>query len=223
MDHWSTSVALWSTMTQMLIPGQDEAMSTKAPRAARTPSLDVEAALLRAADALLRRDGWEGLSARVVAAEAGVARMGIYSRFGGMDGLVDALLIRGWDDLARAISATGETDPVARLMSSGRAYREWALANRQYYEAMFLTARSFASPEVFSHAMATFNVLVGHVEFAMAAGVLAPGDAFDTAQILLNATHGGISLEVRGVALVDDPAATYERMLLMLVRGLRAD
>lgn len=189
----------------------------------RTPSLDVEAALLRAADAMLRREGWEGLSARVIAADAGVARMGIYSRFGGMDGLVDALLIRGWDDLAAAISAPGETDAVARLMASGRAYRQWALANRQYYEAMFLTARSFASPEVLKHAMATFNVLVGHVEFAMAAGVFAPGDAFDTAQILLNATHGGISLEVRGVSLVADPEATYERMLLTLVRGLRAD
>ncbi|MGQ0842645.1 MAG: TetR/AcrR family transcriptional regulator [Sporichthyaceae bacterium] len=188
--------------------------------ATRTPSLDVETALLNAADAMLRREGLGGLSARVVAAEAGVARMGIYNRFGGMDGLVDALLIRGWDDLAEATAVRGDLDPVTRLVASGRAYRRWALANREYYEAMFLTARSFASEQVLEHAMTTFNVLVGHVEFAMAAGAFAPGDAFDTAQMLLNATHGAISLEVRGVAVVENPEATYERMLHMLVRGL---
>ncbi len=206
--------------------GQDGPVVTEAssqPRGTRTPSLDVEAALLRAADAMLRREGWSGLSARAIAADAGVARMGIYNRFGGMDGLIDALLIRGWDDLAAAIAAPGEHEAVQRLIASGRAYRQWGLANPQYYEAMFLTARSFASPKVLQHAMATFNVLVDHVEYGMATGAFVPGDAFETAQLLLNATHGAIAFELSEVVLVSDPAATYDRMLHMLVRGLRTD
>lgn len=190
------------------------------PRTTRTRSVDVADALVRAAGAVLRRDGWEGLSARVVAAEAGVARMGIYSRFGSMEGLVDALLIRCWDDLAAATASRAEKDPYRRLLDCGRRYRTWALANREYYEAMFLTARSFASPEVLEHAMAAFGVLVGNVEYAMAARVLAPGDAFEVAQLLLNAAHGAVTFELKSVVLTPDPEATYDRMLTALAAGL---
>jgi len=190
------------------------------PAVSRTRSVDVADALLRAADAVLRRDGWAGLSARVVAAEAGVARMGIYSRFGGMDGLVDALLIRGWDDLAAATSHRPPRDARERLFECGRRYRTWALANREYYEAMFMTARSFASAEVTEHAMAAFGVLVATVEYGMAAGVVAPGDAFEIAQLLLNGVHGAVAFEMASVVLTPDPEATYQVMLETLTRGV---
>jgi AcrR family transcriptional regulator len=49
-----------------------------------------------AAEAVLVKDGPGGLTVRAVAAEAGIAPMGVYNRFGGKDGLVDALLIIGW-------------------------------------------------------------------------------------------------------------------------------
>lgn len=189
-------------------------------RGARTRSVDVADALLRAADVVLRRDGWEGLSARVVAAEAGVARMGIYSRFGSMDGLIDALLIRGWDDLAAASSVRAAKDPYERLLDGGRRYRAWALANREYYEAMFLTARSFGSAEVTEHAMAAFGVLIANVEYAMAGGVLAQGDACEVSQLLLNAVHGAVTFELKSVVLTGDAEANYEQMLAVLARGL---
>src|SRR6201992_4387471 len=76
------------------------------PRRTRTPSADVERELLAAAEAVLVREGPAGLTVRAVAAEAGIAPMGVYNRLGGKDGLVDALLIRGFDRLREAVDNT---------------------------------------------------------------------------------------------------------------------
>ena len=56
--------------------------------------------------------------------------MGVYNRFGGKDGLIEALLIRAFDGLRAAVAARGEPDPIDRLMQSGRRYRDFALATR---------------------------------------------------------------------------------------------
>src|SRR5580692_6917060 len=77
-----------------------------APRRVRTRSADVERELLAAAEAVLVRDGPGGLTVRAVAAEAGIAPMGVYNKLGGKDGLIDALLIRGFDRLRAVADAT---------------------------------------------------------------------------------------------------------------------
>src|ERR1700728_4930769 len=92
--------------------------TTAAPTAARrgrTPSADVERELLAAAEAVLVREGPGGLTVRAVASEAGIAPMGVYSRLGGKDGLVDALLIRGFDRLRATVEAGDEPDELDRL------------------------------------------------------------------------------------------------------------
>src|SRR6187551_152568 len=103
----------------------------------RTPSADVEQALIDAAEAVLTRSGPSGLTVRAVATEAGVALMGVYNRFGGKDGLVEAVLIRAFDGLRDAVAGRGEPDPIERLAESGRRYRAFALAHPQQYAVMF--------------------------------------------------------------------------------------
>ena len=193
-------------------------------KAQRTPSADVEASLVRAADAVLRRDGLAGVTVRAVAAEAGVAPMGVYSRFGSKDGLLDVLLIRGFDGLRAAAAARGEADPVERLRSCGVRYREYALANRQYYEAMFVTAHARpASDEVAAHACAAFGELVAHVEFGMAAGTVRAGEATDIAQQIWSCVHGAVALELNGIVLTPDPEATFLALLDTITHGVAPD
>src|SRR3984885_14255197 len=102
-------------------------------RRGRTPSADVERELLAAAEAVLVREGPGGLTVRAVAAEAGIAPMGVYNRLGGKGGLVAALLIGGFDRPRAAIEAamndTAEPSMSARLFDCGRSYRRFALAN----------------------------------------------------------------------------------------------
>src|ERR1700735_3026373 len=95
--------------------------TTAAPtgaRRGRTPAADVERELLAAAEAVLVREGPGGLTVRAVATEAGIAPMGVYNRLGGKDGLVDALLIRGFDRLPGARDGTPRPGRAGRVLDA---------------------------------------------------------------------------------------------------------
>lgn len=192
------------------------------PAGARTPSRDLHSALVDAAEAVLVRDGPAAVTVRAVAAQAGVAPMGVYNRFGSKDGLIDALLVRGFEGLRQAVAGRGELDPLERLRASGVRYRQFALANRQQYLAMFGGALTSGEPstELKGCAGTAFGELVGHVATAMAAGVLIPADPQGTAQQIWSAVHGAVILEMMGRVLVADPEANYLALLDLLIRGL---
>lgn len=191
-------------------------------RAPRTPSRDLEATLVAAAEAVLLRDGPDGITVRAVATEAGVSPMGVYNRFGSKQGLVDLLLVRGFDRLREAVADHGEVDAFERLTASGRRYRQFALENPQYYTLMFGSGARKAdrSPEVTEHATAAFGELVGHVAYAMATGAIPTGDAFELAQQIWCAVHGAVTLEMSELFKTPDPDATYHRLLDLLARGI---
>ena len=113
------------------------AANTEAGRRSRTPSANVERELVAAAEAVLVRDGPGGVTVRAVAAEAGIAPMGVYNRLGGKDGLVEALLIIGFDRLRAAIESGPEPDMMERMRACAMRYREFALTNRHFYAIMF--------------------------------------------------------------------------------------
>ncbi len=197
--------------------------ASAAGRRSRTPSAEVERELLIAAEAVLVRDGPGGLTVRAVAAEAGIAPMGVYNRLGGKDGLVDALLIRGFDRLRATVEAGREPDLLARLLNCGLRYREFALANPHFYAIMFEDAiphEKHISGEVEEHARASFASVVRLVELAAAAGVISAPDPLEAAQQIWMAVHGAVSLELKGLVLTPDPAATYHAYLETLIRGL---
>jgi AcrR family transcriptional regulator len=188
----------------------------------RTPSRAVEQALVDAAERVLVRDGLAGVTVRAVAVEAGVAPMGVYNRFGSKDGLVAAVLARGFEGLAAATTEAQDPDPTVRLLDCGRNYRRFALAHPQHYGAMFGagTAVSAPTPELADRAAAAFTALVDQVRNGMDRGVLRPGQPQETAQLIWSAVHGAVSLELRGLVQAPDAAATYEALLRMLLDGL---
>jgi AcrR family transcriptional regulator len=195
-------------------------------RRGRTPSADVERELLAAAEAVLVRTGPSGLTVRAVAAEAGIAPMGVYNHLGGKDGLVDALLIKGFDRLRAAVDLsldpTAGPDMRARFYTCGLAYREFALTNPHFYAIMFeetmLPERD--NPEVVGHATAAFGALVRTVELSAEAGLIAAPDPVEAAQQIWSSLHGSVALELKGLVLSQDPAATYRALLDTLLRGL---
>ena len=197
-------------------------VGSPAPRRGRTPSADVERELLAAAEAVLVREGPGGLTVRAVATEAGIATMGVYNRLGGKEGLVDALLIKGFDRLRAACDAASGPDMRARFYDCGLRYREFALANPHFYAIMFEDAipHEFDNPEVAVHAEAAFHALVRMVELSAAAGVIAAPDPLEVAQQIWSAIHGAVALELKGLIQTEDPAATYRASLDTLIRGL---
>jgi AcrR family transcriptional regulator len=200
--------------------------SAPSARRGRTPSADIERELLAAAEAVLVRDGPGGLTVRAVAAEAGIAPMGVYNRLGGKDGLVDALLIKGFDRLRAAVDApmndTSEPSMRSRFLSCGLSYRQFALDNPHFYAIMFEDAflHEHDNPEVEEHAKAAFGALVRIVELSAAAGVIAALDPVEVGQQIWSTLHGAVALELRGLVLTPDPRYTYQSLLTTLIRGL---
>ena len=191
----------------------------------RTASRDVGTALADAAERVLVRDGLPGVTVRAVAAEAGVAPMGVYNRFGNKDGLVAAVLVRGFDGLTGALRGV-DGEPVGRLVACGRAYRSFALDNPQHYAAMFGPAlgadgrTAEQDAELAERAGAAFAALVAEVDRAMGAGVLRRADPVTTAQTIWSAVHGAVSLELAGVLQAPDAELAYEALLTLILDGL---
>jgi AcrR family transcriptional regulator len=190
----------------------------------RTPSNAVEGALVDAAERLLEAEGVEALSVRRIAAEAGVAPMGVYNRFGGKNGVLDALLIRGFEGLGAAMADVPTGDPIVVLTESGSCYRQFAKAHPAMYRLMFDRAIAGWEPsaEALAHSEASFQCLVGNVRQAMDAGLIRPDDEVEVAQRLWSACHGLVSLELRGLGFVADVDTHHRRLTETMLAGLAA-
>lgn len=194
----------------------------------RTASDQVGAALLEAAQAVLDREGLSAVSVRTVASEAGVAPMGVYSRFENKEGLLVALAVRAFDAL-RAVVDVGEgtEDPLQRLRLSCRAYRTFALRHPEQYYLMFSGVKTLAAPSpAAKHGTAVLQVLVDTIDSAVQRGILSAAEPVEAAQMIWNAIHGAVSLELASLNLTlkrhgFEPAETYDRMLDVLIEGLR--
>jgi AcrR family transcriptional regulator len=186
----------------------------------RTASEEVSAALLHAAEAVLDRDGTAGVTVRAVAAEAAVSPMGVYTRFDNKDGLLNALAIRAFDDLAGAIEVPAEVEPRERLRLACRGYRDFALAHPARYSLIFSTGSPAADPasSATERGREVFAVLVAMVSAAVGESTVDPVEA---GQAMWNAMHGAVTIELARVGQTSAPAASYEQTLDLVISGLR--
>ena len=189
----------------------------------RTPSTDVEQAIVDAAEQLLTHEGPEALTVRGIATAAGVAPMSVYNRLGGKQGVLDALLVRGFDGLNSTIRDVSTGDPFEDLVEAGRRYRQFARDHPAQYSLMFQRAVKDYEPSAMAlgHAHATFKELELLVRHAMAAGVIAEGDPADIAQRLWATCHGSVSLELNGILFCEDIPQHQDETALTMLRGLR--
>ncbi|MCH5643347.1 MULTISPECIES: TetR/AcrR family transcriptional regulator [unclassified Gordonia (in: high G+C Gram-positive bacteria)] len=182
----------------------------------RTSGPDIRVGLIAAGRKILERDGVAGLTVRAVAAEAGVAPMGVYNHFDGKEGLIDAVVTDGFAEFASAIAATDD-DPALRLSNSGRAYRTFALANPVLYSLMF-SSECEADLEV---AARGFLALADIIRYGQVAGRIISGDANEFALQAWSCVHGAVALELAGSAPpFVDTAANFEHILELIARGL---
>ena len=187
----------------------------------RTASIEVTDSLVVAALALLEAEGLASLTVRSVASRAEVAPMGVYSRFGNKDGLLEALFVHGFDTLQTAIETPSDASPVRRLTIGCLGYRQFAIDNPQLYHLMFEQMMLLElSPESREAAKRSFTTLVDRVQDAMNSGDLTPGDSTEVAQQVWSAMHGAVSLEIAGVHFAQDRTANFAAMINALIRGL---
>jgi AcrR family transcriptional regulator len=187
----------------------------------RTPSSDVRAALEAAAVRVIERDGRAGLTVRAVAAEAGVAPMGIYNHLQGKSGLLVAVLASGFDGLTAAVTWDVTREPLAAFLAVGQGYRSFALSRPVTYGLMFgggVPADVHA--QIAEHADPAFQALLDTVGHAQRAHLVRPGPAEPLAMSIWSAVHGAVSLELAAEQPVELGTSIYDGVLQMVVDGL---
>jgi AcrR family transcriptional regulator len=160
---------------------------------------------------MLEESGPEALQARKLTAEVGMSTQAVYTLFGGMPGLFEALVVDGFAGLTRHVEAVPETDdPVADFFTQGWAYSDWALSHPQLYRLMFgLTGgrlRLHKGLEMtvtgtlanFPEGQAAAEVMVRSLDRVKAAGRIRRVDSVIAAGQFLSATHGYVLLEIGG-------------------------
>jgi len=198
----------------------DVTTRAQAPRS-RTASQHVSDHLLGAALQILEDFGIAALTVRAVANKAEVAPMGVYSRFGNKDGLLEALFVHGFVGLRGAIEPSLGNSQLSMLRAGCLGYRRYAIAHPQLYHLMFEQMMMLElSPQATDVARDTFYVLVDRVHACMASGELQQADSVEVAQQIWSAMHGAVSLEIADVHFANDPATNFTRMLEALLAGL---
>lgn len=159
---------------------------------------------------ILERDGVSALSARRLAAETGTSTMAVYTHFGGMTDVVEAIASEAFVRFTSALTEVEQTDdPVADFMVMGIRYREFALDNPQRYQLMFGTSvgslnRYHADLTITGNASArsdyavSFEALLGAVRRMIASGRIRDDGEAAVAGRLWSITHGVVLLEIAG-------------------------
>lgn len=189
----------------------------------RRRSVDVRRALVQAAESVLERDGLTGLTVRAVAAEAGVAPMGVYNHLDGKDGLVIAVLGAAFDELTAATAWRADLPPEEALRHIGQAYRRFALRRPVTYGLMFGPSTRLPHPgeQAGEHADRAFNGLVHALQISQQVGLVRAGDPSTLAVVFWAAVHGAVSLEIAGAASPETKYdETYAAVLDTIERGL---
>ncbi|MRR29603.1 TetR/AcrR family transcriptional regulator, partial [bacterium] len=171
----------------------------------RTSKSELRGKIIEAAWDQITREGAAALSLRAVARDLGIAAPSIYNYFADRDGLVTALILEAYDSLARFQIAADDAAPVAdlnaRLVSIGRAYREWAVTYPQRYLLIFGTPiPGYVAPlDIIAPVAAkSLSVLVRLIENYRLAGRIKGVDLDDQAITILiwMRVHGFVSVEI---------------------------
>jgi len=96
---------------------------------ASTP--DSRTTILAAAIEVLRSRGAAEFTIRNIAKAAGCSTTGVYTWFGGKNGLVDAIFVEGFESFDEELASATTT------RETGIAYRRWAINNPTHYLVMF--------------------------------------------------------------------------------------
>ena len=158
--------------------------------------------LLGIATDTIARTGTEGLSLRTLAADAGTSTSAVYQLFGSRAALLDAVYLRVLEEFNRAQSDVPmRDDPLEDLLELARAYRRWALENRNQF--LVLVERITPSQEVVAGAAGRAVPVEDRVRRAMDRGALS-GPLEQVVLSLWAPVHGYTALEVAGVVTGSD-------------------
>jgi AcrR family transcriptional regulator len=190
--------------------------------------------LLEAAVRVLEESGPGALQVRSLTARVGASTQALYTHFGGMPALLQAIAAEGFARFAAHVRTVPETDdPVADFFAQGRAFTEWAYTHPELYRLMFglpgggvrqpagVQMRGGGAVASSPEALDAIGVMVGSMERVIASGRIDPVDPVIAAGQFLSATHGFVLLAMAGALGTDtDPLTIVGPLATNLMVGL---
>jgi len=153
--------------------------------------------IIAAARRLAESEGWDAVTTRRLSVEVEYSQPVLYTHFAGMDEVVAAVAVDGFEELAAALRAArrGSGGGRAALRRAAGAYLDFAQQNAALYEAMFIrgTLLRFAAPET------PEPVTVAYGELRRVVAAVAGGRDVDTyAEVVWAGLHGLVTLDRDG-------------------------
>ena len=155
----------------------------------------VRAAYVAAARAVIEAEGREALTARRLGRETRLAPASLYTYFGGLDDLLDAVRDSYAADLVRALTPPARPVPqtVDELAGLLAAYADHLLA-RPHVFALLFPGRPVRVPEPKTTPTGFESLWADSFAALVASGLVDPADVADLATTLIYAVHGRILL-----------------------------
>lgn len=157
----------------------------------------IRADLVEAAHALVREDGYDGLTIRKLAERVGYATMSVYSYFPDKQAILLAIAQDAFAELARRMERAAPSDPLEALKDLMRAYAEFGLENPNEYQTVFMTIQPEVKSEQVIEEMTSQNPALLLLQARVRACVDAccfSGDMHAIATLLWTVGHGAVSL-----------------------------
>jgi AcrR family transcriptional regulator len=188
----------------------------------------VRVRLLEGAARLLAEEGPSALTLRRVAAEADTSTMAVYTHFGSMPDLADAVIGEGFARLAALLAAVPRTDDAINdLVGLSNAYLTHARQNPHLYAVMFGSAslgrHRPRTVDERDRGRYTFEEIVQTARRAVEQGRLRPAEPLAIATQLWTAMHGYVMLDVGGYLGKNGVQHVLVPMFVNLLAGLGAD
>ena len=183
--------------------------------------------ILSAARALVKEQGYEGLTIRQVAARMGYSPMALYSYFADKQAIMVALAQEGFARLADKLTRRVPKDPISALRKTMTTYVEYGIENPEEYRLVFMsrepadTAKK-TEADLAQEEHSAFAVLLRRVKASVESGDLM-GDVYRISTLLCTGMHGVTSLLITFPSFpFGEPRHYIEAMVETMIAGLRA-
>ncbi|HXB91951.1 MAG TPA: TetR/AcrR family transcriptional regulator, partial [Puia sp.] len=160
---------------------------------------EVRTSILDAAWEMVVTEGWQSFSIRKVADAIEYSVPVIYSHFENKDAILLEFNRKGFQLLAEHLAAAkvGKPNPAEEIRAMGRAYWQFAFANKEYYQLMFGLGIPTCDVASKIPAMKDLNEVITNSIIAMVAAGKKPSfDPFLKYQSFWSMLHGLVSINM---------------------------
>lgn len=168
------------------------------PERKQREKINMKKAILKTATEMYLKDGFENLSIRAIAnhMEYSVGTMYIYYK--DRAELINAITEEGYKKLLKILrTVKKEQDPLAFLEKIMRKYLEFAFINTEYYDLMFIMARTpgiSGDVKDWGNSLLSFKILMDTVQYCIDHKTLKYDDATIASLHIWSFMHGLVSL-----------------------------